>query len=74
MILNLPGRSEYWIQRALDRGSNYTIEDIARGIESGEMDLLHRKAAAVVFAGQEGWVRFCVILTFSCGVMARYIH
>ena len=74
LILNLPGRSEYWIQRALDRGSNYTIEDIARGIESGEMHLLHREDAAVVFAVQEDEVRFCLILTFSCEDMSRYMH
>ena len=64
LILNLPGRSEYWIQRALDRGSNYTIEDIARGIECGEMHVLHRDDAAVSFAVQEYKILFALILSF----------
>ncbi len=74
LILNLPGRSEYWIQRALDRGSNYTIEDIVKGIESGAMHLLHREDAAVVFAVQEDTTRFALILVFSCQDMSKWLH
>ena len=70
----LPGGSEVWIQKALDRGSHYTLEDVRQGVENGEMHILARKGAAIVLAIQEDSVRFCLILAFACADIRQWVY
>lgn len=50
------------------------MKEIVQGIEKGEMHLVHQPDGAVVFAIQEDEVRFCLILTFACEKMSKYMH
>lgn len=65
-----------YIQRALDRGSNYTLDDIHKGLLLGEMQLWAwgDEAALVTAIQNREDKRWCLLLAIGGANMADWIQ